>query len=57
MKSTCKLSEIGKIFGLNNVDKLANTLYYAVKEIIYIKRKTGDPLSLLQVKKRLLSRM
>ena len=55
MKSTCKLSEIGKIFGINNVDKLVNTLYYAVKEIIYIKR--GDPLSLLQVKKRLLSRM
>ena len=57
MKSTYKLSEIGKIFGINNGDKLVNSLHYAVKEVIYIKRKTGGPLSLLQVKKRLLSRM
>ena len=46
MKSTCKLSEICKIYGINNGDKLVNSLHYAVKEVIYIKRKTGGPLSL-----------
>ena len=43
-----KMSEIDKIFGINNGDILVNTVISAAKEIIHIKRKTGGPLSHLQ---------
>ena len=34
-----------------------NTVILAAKEVIYTKRKTGSPLSLLQVKKRIFGQM
>ena len=40
-----EISEIDKIFGINNDDILVNTVILAAKEVIYIKRKTGGPLS------------
>ena len=46
-----------KIFGMNNGDILAYTVILAAKEVIYTRRKTGGPLSLLQVKKRAFSQM
>ena len=38
---------------INNCDKLVNTVILAAKEVIYIKRKTGAPLSHVQDTKRL----
>ena len=52
-----KYQKLLKIFGINNDDKLVNTVILAAKEVIYAKRKTGGPLSFLQVKKRLFSQM
>ena len=45
------ISETDKIFGTNNGDILVNTVILAAKEVKYINRKTGKPLTLLQVKK------
>ena len=51
-----KLFEI-ETCGIDNGDIHVNTVNLAAKEVIYIKHKTGGPLSLLQVKKRLFSQM
>ena len=52
-----KYQKLLKIFGINNGDKRVNTVILAAKEVIYTKRKTGGPLSFLQVKKHLFSQM
>ena len=52
-----KILEIDNIFGINNGDILISTAILAVKEVIYTKCKTGGPLSLLEVKTHVFSRM
>ena len=48
-----EISEIHKIFGINNVDIIVKTVILSAKEVIHIRRKTDGSQSLLQVKKRL----
>ena len=57
IKSTYRISDIDKIFGMNKDDIRVNTDILAAKEVIYTKRNTGGRLSILQVKKRLFGQM
>ena len=54
-----KIFEIDKTLSINNGNILVKTVILAAKEVtsIHIKHKTGRPVSLLHVKKRLFSQM